>query len=112
VQSLTWDQREHWNDVLHKHENLVTVTEVAVITTCMQEELATGIKGILRSDRCIFQERRVVTSLVWPIEKKVEWLDTVSEVIAAYIAKYYCLQKKLYSTRAREKKNTLHNVLW
>jgi hypothetical protein len=56
---VAWDQWDHWNDVIHQHENLVTI-DVAVITTHMQEELATGAQGILRREGHLFQEHCIV----------------------------------------------------
>jgi hypothetical protein len=41
--SCQWD---HWNDILHQHENLVTLAEAAVITAIVQEELAIGIQDV------------------------------------------------------------------
>jgi hypothetical protein len=34
------DQCDHWNDILHQNQNLVTISEAVVITTNVQEELS------------------------------------------------------------------------
>jgi hypothetical protein len=84
---VAWDQWDHRNEILHRHKNLVTLAEAAVITTPVQEKLVIGIQGILSGDKYLFQEHRVATALDWPTEKKIEWLETVSVARAAYIAK-------------------------
>jgi hypothetical protein len=53
----------------------------------MQDEISIGTTGFLHRDKYLFQEHRIVTALVWPIEKKIEWLDTVMVARAAYSAK-------------------------
>jgi hypothetical protein len=84
---VAWDQWGHRNDILHRHENLVNLAEAAVIATHVQEELAIGIQGMLSGDKYLFQEHRMATTLDWPTEKKIEWLDMVPVARAAYIAK-------------------------
>jgi hypothetical protein len=70
----------------HMHVDMVTIAGTSVITTHMQDELAGGTQGILRRDIYLFQEHRLVMALVWPIKRKLEWLDTASVVRVAYIA--------------------------
>jgi hypothetical protein len=50
----------------------------------VQEELATGIQGTLRRDKYRFHEHWVANALLWPIEKKIEWLGIVAEARKAY----------------------------
>jgi hypothetical protein len=81
---VAWDQWEHSNAVLHKSENLVTQTEVAMITYRVQMELETGIQGLLQGDRYLFDDHPVAKSAKWTVDSQFSWLDTVAEAIQAY----------------------------
>jgi hypothetical protein len=50
-----------------------------MITSRVQMELETGIQGLLKGDRYLFDDYRVTTSAKWKIESQVNWLDTVPE---------------------------------
>jgi hypothetical protein len=62
----------------------VSLVEAHKIIYRMQEELASGIQGTINRDKYMFQEQRVANSLLWPIEKKMAWLEIVVEAIHAY----------------------------
>jgi lipopolysaccharide biosynthesis glycosyltransferase len=60
---VTWDQLDHQHYILHQQNNLVTLAEAAGITTCVQEELAIVIQGILSGNKFLFQEHYVAMAL-------------------------------------------------
>jgi hypothetical protein len=86
---VAWDQWDHWNEVLPKSENYVSLAEIQKVTSRMQEELSTGIQGTLHRYTYPFQEHGVANTLLWPIEKHIKWPGKACEDYARMTTRMY-----------------------